>query len=52
MKIQGDLNKTAIIGNLLSTHPSERHEDWEKEFLINLAGASFRCGDPQVRLPF
>jgi hypothetical protein len=48
MTIQGDLDKTAAIDDLLRIHPSARTEGWTKRLLTHLAGASFCCGEPQV----
>lgn len=44
----GDLAKTDTIFKLVQTPQQERTELWNDLFLDNLAGASFRCGDPQV----
>lgn len=44
----GDLNKTGIIFKLIQTPFSERDENWQKEFLLNIGQASFRCADPQI----
>src|SRR6218665_3217739 len=44
----GDLAKTEAIFKLVQTPPAERNDRWNDLFLENLAGASFRCGDPQV----
>jgi hypothetical protein len=44
----GDLAKTDTIYKLIQTPKEQRNELWIDMFLENLAGASFRCGDPQV----
>lgn len=44
----GDLAKTDTIFKLIQTPSAERNDLWNDMFLENLAGASFRCGDPQV----
>lgn len=44
----GDLTKTAALFQLSAVPHEQRNEDWGQQFLLNLAGASFKCGDPQV----
>lgn len=44
----GDLEKTAIIAQLLHTPYEARDEQWQESFLSNVVTASFRCGDPQI----
>lgn len=43
-----DINKTAIISELLTTPISDRNEAWQKNFLSEVRTASFACGDPQI----
>lgn len=45
----GDLNKTDKLFGLLKTPREGRDETWQAAFLENIAGASFRAGDPQVK---
>lgn len=42
------LQKTASIADLLAVAKEERNEAWLNQFLADLPGASFRCGNPQV----
>lgn len=44
----GDLNKTAILYELVQIPHNERDEAWQQVFLENIGQASFRCGDPQI----
>ncbi len=44
----GDLNKTQKLVELVSVPHEKRDAGWEEQFIENLAGASFKYGDPQV----
>ncbi|MFD2968659.1 hypothetical protein [Sphingobacterium bambusae] len=44
----GDLEKTIIINNLMSTPFEQRDQHWRKEFLDNIAGANLKLGNPEV----
>ena len=44
----GDLAKTNVLCQLVSVPRDERDKQWQKQFLENIAEASFVCGDPQV----
>lgn len=44
----GDLEKTAVIAELLLVPREERNENWVNHFLGNIPLASFRCGTPQL----
>lgn len=44
----GDLNKTAILTDLVKTPKAERDQQWQDTFLENIKEASFRCGAPKV----
>lgn len=44
----GDLNKTAIVDQLVQIPHDERDDNWRQTFLDNIGQASFRCGNPQV----
>jgi hypothetical protein len=44
----GDLAKTNELYHLVAVPKPDRDEAWDAAFLANLAGASFRCGTPQI----
>jgi hypothetical protein len=44
----GDLAKTNELYHLVAVPPQDRDAAWDTAFLANLAGASFRCGTPQI----
>jgi hypothetical protein len=44
----GDLEKTALIDELLKQPADKRDGNWDDQFLQYIKTASFRCGDPQV----
>jgi hypothetical protein len=44
----GDLSKTAALFELAAVPHEQRDENWGQQFLLHLAGASFKCGEPQV----
>jgi hypothetical protein len=46
----GDLNKTNRLYKLVQVPQAKRDTAWEKSFLENISGASFRSGNPQVQL--
>lgn len=46
----GDLSKTNRLYTLVQVPQAKRDAGWEKSFLENVSGASFRSGNPQVQL--
>jgi len=48
MTYLGDLKKTQIIDQLFQVDLGDRDAVWKKQFLDNVAEASFRCRDPQL----
>jgi hypothetical protein len=46
----GDLNKTNRLYTLVQVPQAKRDAAWEKSFLENVSGASFRSGNLQVQL--
>jgi len=45
---EGDLEKTALIHQLINIPLEKRDQNWVYLFAVNVPDASFRCGDPQV----
>ena len=46
----GDIGKTNLIYQLISIPKSDRDDKWVDQFLSSVATASFRCGEPQVKI--
>lgn len=46
----GDLEKTLIINNLMETPFAERDEKWRDDFLLSIAAANLKLGNPEVIL--
>lgn len=44
----GDLEKTIIINQLMTIPFKERDEQWRDEFLLHIAEANLKLGDPEV----
>ena len=44
----GDLEKTIIINNLMTTPFEERNAQWRADFLRNISGANLKLGNPEV----
>ncbi len=45
---QGDMEKTAILGELFKVEENLRNEEWRQAFLENVVDAGFICSEPQV----
>lgn len=46
--LDGDLDKTQVISNLLLIPKAERNAQWREKFLANVIDAKFSSGDPEI----